>query len=573
MNQDLCRWQRLLILLFLACLQWSCSRPVSDTRAEPRASVLPEMTFSQSAESVEIYDFIEVTINVIKPSAQNPFKDVFVTGRFGQVDTAGRLSVDGFSDSADGSIFRIRFMPAVPGKYAYSVTYWQDNLQRVQSGAFKAVDAKRRGILAIDPKYPWHFIWKGTGEHYFLNGTTAFLLMGWDDEKVIHNSIDRLHDLEVNRIRVLLYGRTDHFWTEPIEPGKGFRAHLNPWVADRPNDVRRPGFDFTRFNVPYWQKFERMLRYAREKDMIISVILGWNDISVHPAAGSEDERRYIRYAIARLGAYSNITWDLGDDLDHFRDTAWTHATGSRLQELDAYHHIATSHPTDNRNQDRASEWFGMTSFQEWKRPLHGWMLEQRRRQAETGRIIPQVNEEYGYEDHYPRWAPYNPPAASADANRRAAWEMAMAGGYQVTGETAKRGTGVAPDTGGGWVNGRGDETMTMLRGYAHMVNFFTGFEWWKADPHDELTSDGSFCLAELGHLYVIYLPHGGNVTVRLEPGRYEANWFNPRSGDYTTLPVAEGPVWTSPAAPDSQDWVIFLNRSRVRHSLGLTGSR
>ena len=31
---------------------------------------------------------------------------------------------------------------------------------------------------------------------------------------------------------------------------------------------------------------------------------------------------------------------------------------------------------------------------------HGWMLRQREAQSKTGRIIPQVNEEYGYEDHY-----------------------------------------------------------------------------------------------------------------------------------------------------------------------------
>jgi hypothetical protein len=36
------------------------------------------------------------------------------------------------------------------------------------------------------------------------------------------------------------------------------------------------------------------------------------------------------------------------------------------------------------------------------------------------------------------------------------WEIAMAGCYQTTGETANRGTGVPPDTGGGWVSGRGD---------------------------------------------------------------------------------------------------------------------
>src|SRR6266700_7520228 len=33
----------------------------------------------------------------------------------------------------------------------------------------------------------------------------------------------------------------------------------------------------------------------------------------------DDEYRFIRYAVARFGAFSNITWDLGNDPDSLRD--------------------------------------------------------------------------------------------------------------------------------------------------------------------------------------------------------------------------------------------------------------
>jgi len=551
-----------LLFVLLACFYSSCSNPSPDASGKVQVTVLPEMAFLQSADLIDVFDFLEVQINVARPTAKNPFTEVFVTGKIEKNEHTGIFAVEGFCDSPDGTIFRVRFMPIEPGEYGYTVTYWQNNLQRVYSGKFKAVNGRRRGMIDVDSEYPWHFIWKGTGEHYFLNGTTAFMLMGWDDEKVIRESIDRLHLHKVNRIRVMLHGRIEDFVTEPIKPGREFHATVNPWVAKYPDSISNPGFDFARFNCLYWQKFERMLMYAREKDMIISVVFEWNVTTIHPAAGSQDERRYIRYAVARLGTYSNITWDLGDDLDGFRDDVWTHETGTFLHDLDPYHHLATSHPMSNNHQDRSSSWFGMTSFQEWKRPLHEWMLEQRRLQVATGRIIPQVNEEYGYEDHYPKWAPYKFPSASSEANRRAAWEIAMAGGYQTTGETAKRGTGVAPDSGGGWVNGRGDDTMVMLKGYAHMVDFFTGFEWWKLDPHDELVNRGSFCLTDLDRRYVIYLPHGGNVTVKLKDGRYEAKWFNPRMGEYSTSSVAEGPMWASPPSPDRDDWVVLISRSQ-----------
>lgn len=559
-------WYVLIYLLVIALQSWSCSGSGSDVANPPHPVTLPNITFVQSSNSVEVYDFLEVALNVEQPNALNPFADVFVHAKFSLMEGKGvsNVAVQGFCDSVDGNIFRVRFMPMEPGEYTYLVTYWQNNLQKVHSGTFKAVDAKRRGQVVVDPTHPWHFIWKGTLEHYFLNGTTAFLLMGWDDEKIIRDALDRFHLLGVNRVRVLLDGRTDHFWTEPIKPGGGFHAHLNPWIAKRPDDITNPGFDYSRFDIDCWRKFERMLKHARERDVIISVILGWNDTRVHPEAGSADERRYIQYAVARLASYSNVNWDLGDDLEHFRSDVWTHETGIWLHQLDPYHHLATSHPGRNHHQDRSSSWFAMTSFQMWERPMHAWMVEQRKQQALAGRIIPQVIEEYGYEDHYPPWATYKAPTASADAMRRVAWEISMAGGYQTTGETAKRGTGVAPDTGGGFVNGRGDDTMTMLKGYAHMVNFFSAVEWWKTDPHDELVNNG-FCLADPGRLYIIYLPQGDIVTAKLEPGLYQLKWFNPRNGEYSENTIVQGPNWTSSVAHDREDWVIQLSRNLPKH--------
>jgi hypothetical protein len=288
--------------------------------------------------------------------------------------------------------------------------------------------------------------------------------------------------------------------------------------------------------------------------MIVSLVLDMGDSRVHPAAGGEDEHRFIRYAVARFGAFSNITWDLGDDLDSYRDVPWTHETGTLIEQWDPYRHLATSHPaSSNTHQDRAAAWFGFTSYQEWSRKQHVLMLESRKLQEKTGRIIPQSNEEYGYEDHYPEWAAAG--SDSADALRRTAWDIYMAGAYQTSGESVRRGTNVFPDTGGGWMNGRGDDTQTMFVGYGHIVEFFTSFEWWKTNPHDELVDGGNYCLADPGKTYAIYLPHAGNVTVKLEPGTYRAVWFNAASGQRFPMDSdVAGPSWTSPEPPDDTNW-------------------
>lgn len=560
----------------------------------PGALPLWSASFSQSAREVETYDFVEVVARISAPHANNPFTGADFRGTFATVSGSRHWQVEGFCDAQDGSVYRIRFMPPATGDYTYSVEYRQGWFKKKSTGVFHAKNGRRRGPIRLDPQNHWHFVWEGTGEHYFFNGTTAYWLLGWQDESVIRSAIERLHRLKINRMRVTVAGRTSWYYGEPVMAGPAWTPFLQPWLDDggvrllhlfgrlgqrsgvsfgsslftalgelgQTEDVYHPGFDYSRFQVAYWQKFERALRFGRDCDIIFSLVLDMNDSRVHPAPGSTDEYRFIRYAVARLGAFSNITWDLGDDLDHYRTDAWTHTTGTLLKQWDPYQHLATSHPVDNVHQDRTSAWFDFTSFQEWSRDQHSFMLSQRKEQQRLGRIIPQTNEEYGYEDHYPLWAK-GPGSESADTLRRTAWDIVMAGGYQTAGETARRGTNIWPDTGGGWMNGRGDDTMTMFEGYAHMVDFFTSFPWWKTEPHDELVNGGNYCLAQPGQLYAIYLPHAGSVTVRLEPARYSAVWWNASTG--VTVPLASvtatGHSWDSPRAPGVGDWALLLRKN------------
>ena len=331
---------------------------VAITRGLPPSSV----SFAPSEQNVDAYDFVEITARVSAPHAINPFRDSTFSGTF--ATTSGRTwQVDGFCDSPDGSIYRIRFMPPVPGEYTYHVAYQQGWSTKTSSGTFHTRDARRRGPIRIDPQNRWHFIWEGTGEHYFFNGTTAYWLMGWKDEQVIRASLERLHRLKINRIRVTVAGRTNVFYGEPVMPGPSWTPYLTPWPAGKgdrylhllgragqrlglrsavfdslanlgmPEDIYHPGFDYSRFDVDHWQKLERALRFARDRDMIISLVLDMNDSRSHPAPGSADEQQFIRYAVARFAAFSNITWDLGDDLDHYRDDRWTHITGTRIKAV------------------------------------------------------------------------------------------------------------------------------------------------------------------------------------------------------------------------------------------------
>ena len=119
--------------------------------------------------------------------------------------------------------------------------------------------------------------------------------------------------------------------------------------------------------------------------------------------------------------------------------------------------------------------------------------------------------------------------------------------------------------------------MVMLKGYAHMVDFFTNFDWWKADPHDELVTGGAYCLAKPGEIYAVYLPLrplGGvseslefkrdyrDVTIQLESGPYEATWFDPLSGEWIPAGTVQGPNWKLPKTPVWHDAAMLLKRSK-----------
>lgn len=575
--------------MFVACLMccaWQAAQVLAaDVRLNP------------SPTSVSTFDFVEFTLVVDKPDAANPFTDVEVTAEV-TLPTGVTVNVDGFCDAADGSIYRVRFMPRVPGQHSVKIRYSKGTFEHEDSASFTAEAGKLDGPVRVDSAYPFHFIREGTDQHWFWNGTTTYQLLAWDDA-TIDASLVRLASLGVNRLRVAIAGRTKDGtrWNEPlVVPTDQFAFKMEPWVAARPDNREDPGFDVTRFNVEFFQKTERMLRRARELNLIISVIfyVDGADKGVDPFGkanmGGTDEQRYYRYAVARFASFSNIMWDVTNEHHLFRTEDWVNRMGTFIKECDPYDHITSVHGSGDF-PFRKEPWADFALFQSWDE--HGgynFMLNNRREQQNSAkRPMPQINEEYGYEDHYPYpWGQARLwPARTADSRRRLAWEITMAGCYQTTGERANTGTGAGLDTGGGWINGRGDSTMTMLVGYRHMRRFFEGFEWWKLEPRPDLLHlppepnrnspadkpdaapalpvlhDKPMCLAEPGRRYVLYLPQGGTVKADLAPGRYQARWFNPRSGEWmkNSFPATEG-EWTSPVAPDAEDWTLLIESNR-----------
>jgi hypothetical protein len=509
-----------------------------------------------SKAQVEVFDFQEITLTIDKPNkGLNPFKQAQLTATF----TSGKgesNTVEGFCDSQDGSVYKIRFMPAKAGIYQFGLKFIQNGKSQQASGTFEAIASARRGLLRLDSEHPWHLKFDD-GSHYFWNGTTAYWMLGLKNEAEIMASIDRLANYGINRIRVAINGRAHggDRWSEPtVVESKNFTFKLNPWLAEKPDDLDAPNFDVTRFEVGHWQKLDRLVAKARERGVIVSIIFYVDglDHACDPFKkanmGNDDEQMYYAYAAARYSAYENIMWDIANEYHLFRTPEWADNIGRFLKSKDPYNHLISVHGKADF-PFRKSPWVDVVMYQSWDEcGGYEFMMNARQLQAETGRILPTINEEYGYEGHYPPWgcgataAKERPDGRSGLNRSQLAWEICMTGSYQTTGETAEYGTGAGEDTGGGWINGRGNDKMTMLRYYKIMKEAFEQTQYWKMSPRNELVNSGNLCLANEGQEYLIYsrLQH---CRVRLpKDQRYRVVMLNPQTGQQTQLPDANSDV-------------------------------
>ena len=307
-------------------------------------------------------------------------------------------------------------MPSGPGDYTYSVEYRQGWSTTTSTGTFH-VQGRRSPRADPDRSTEPMALCLGRDTASITSSMERQPTgsMGWRDERVIQSSIERLHRLKINRIRVTIAGRTNVYYGEPVMAGDSWTPFITPWptgracatfifsdasasVSDwawpqrfdplaelgRPDDIYHPGFDYSRFQVSYWQKFERAIRFARDRDVIFSLVLDMNDSRVHPAPevrtsiGSSATPSRVS-APSRTSPGTSVTISISTATTDGRTT-----TGTLIKQWDPYRHLATSHPVDNVHQDRTSDWFDFTSFQEWSRTQHAFMLAQRKEQQRLG---------------------------------------------------------------------------------------------------------------------------------------------------------------------------------------------
>ncbi|HTB62642.1 MAG TPA: DUF5605 domain-containing protein, partial [Opitutales bacterium] len=186
--------------------------------------------------------------------------------------------------------------------------------------------------------------------------------------------------------------------------------------------------DYTRFDPAFFQHYEKRLGQLRdlqiEADLILFHPYGNNvGLNLH----SPDDERYLRYVVARFGAYRNVWWSLANEWDLVRTK--TEADFARYGESvsanDPYHHLLSIH-NSAVIFNNTLPWITHASIQ------NGSAVESYA-SAELYRDVyrkPVVYDEVKYEGNAPqRWG-----RLSAEEMVQRFWEGTVAGTYVGHGE-------------------------------------------------------------------------------------------------------------------------------------------
>ena len=148
-----------------------------------------------------------------------------------------------------------------------------------------------------------------------------------------------------------------------------------------------------------------------------------------------------------------------------------------------------------------------------------------------------------------------------DSFRRAAWAIAMGGGYFIAGFGTTYDGGYSdpgPFDPEALKNHDAEADLSRIR------EFFSALQWWKLQPHDELVSGAAgylYCLAEPGNSYVVYAAGAADVHASIARAR-AVELFDPRSGAVRSVlaETRDGKLLLHP--PDAQDWVFRIRGGR-----------
>lgn len=260
------------------------------------------------------------------PKKGNPFIDVDIKGIFRHKSKT--VEVDGFYDG-DGR-YIIRFMPGILGEWEYTTVSNCSELDGI-TGIFNCTPAKEEnhGMVRVNKTY--HFCYDD-GTPYYPIGTTCYV---WNlqGEELEETTLETLEKAPFNKIRMCVFPK-DYDYNKNEPECYPFEGSIES------------GWDYTRFNPVYFRHLEKriedLLKLGIQADLILFHPYDrWNFSNM----ALENDKRYLKYIIARLSSYRNVWWSIANEYDLFEEkdiSAWE-SIGNFILQKDPYQHLRSIH--------------------------------------------------------------------------------------------------------------------------------------------------------------------------------------------------------------------------------------
>ena len=300
-------------------------------------------------QQIEKWGVFEIALNGKRDG--NPFLDYEVAGSFRSEQESVRTR--GFYDG--GGVYRVRFMPSFEGRYAYTIE--GSAVGAPVEGEFEAVPATGNNhgpVRVVDET----LLAYADGTPHYSVGTTCYAWVN-QDISLQERTLDTLSRSPFNKIRFCIFPKFYEFnrkepITYPFERGNGegldpalveIQAHRSYWPLE-PVPEMDYHFDYTRPNVAHFQRFDLRLKQLMEMGIEADLILmhpydrwGMNEMS---AAACD---AYLKYMVARYGAFRNVWWSLANEYDIIptkKPEDWERY-GELIREGDPYRHMCSVH--------------------------------------------------------------------------------------------------------------------------------------------------------------------------------------------------------------------------------------
>ena len=519
-----------------------------------------QITLPPCSGTLQRFSVCEIVLSA-STSYANGYKNASVAATFTLTGGSITKAVNGFWDG--GAVFKIRFNASNAGTWTYSTTSSDPSLSG-RSGSFSVSSSGGRGFVRRNTSLnPEKFVFD-TGTRYFMWGQTYYQIV--DNAKSGNNwqvAVDNSFGHSMNKVRMLVS-------PFPDAPYNGINSQ--PFVLISQNPLT---YDHDKLDLTHWQKLDTVVNYLNQKPMVADLILFNDHPEVYGNTVAQDQR-FVRYVIARLGAFPNVIWCLTNEWDnvklgapHASDLNYWNTLGGIIRSEDPWmdqggnQRALSIHQRTEKdflffNQPSSAPWAVHAVLQYGPRNIDGktnpdvWGNFSITNNMTSGHNLPVVNDEYGYIGEYGSTMPRT-------GHRQAIWGIATAAGYGSTGD-------LATSTTADWL----DEPE--YGDVSNMVDFFVNHvsTWWQMTSQNSLIAPGSrvYVLGQTGVRYVVYAALGGSVTLNLPApsgaSTYRVFLYDPATGgpEQTLANVGAGSQTIripNPAHSDGgNDWVLRI---------------